>query len=188
MSAKISGAVWELDLPREEKYVLLCLADHADHEGHNVYPSIARIAWKTDYSERRVQQLMRRLEERRILLRIQAGAGRGNTTLYRIDLDAAVFKEPYKKGAKISPFLVGKGEIPQARKGEAGHGKGEIPQPKRCNPVHPNLEPSEESKSENQSLNPAPCGRCGGSGQRKSLCTPGKIVICECRTEQVTAG
>ncbi len=63
MSAKICGLVWKLDLPREEKYVLLCLGDHSDHDGNNVFPSIGLVAWKTDYSERRIQELMRRLYE-----------------------------------------------------------------------------------------------------------------------------
>ncbi len=33
MSGKISGMVWDADLPRNLKYVLLAYADHADHEG-----------------------------------------------------------------------------------------------------------------------------------------------------------
>lgn len=124
MSAKISGCVWELDLPREEKYVLLCFADHADHEGNNVYPSVGLIAWKTGYSERRVQELMRGLEERHLLVKVNAGTGRGNTTLYRIDIDAGTIRERQKKGAKISPFI----QRVEPR-------KGEIPQPKRVRPV-----------------------------------------------------
>jgi len=131
MSAKIFGLVWELELPREEKYVLLCLADHADHDGNNVYPSIGLIAWKTDYSERRIQELMRRLEHRKLLLRVGEQIGRGKTTVYRIDLAAGTFKEARGKGAKISPFYSrsenGKGEIPQGERVRAVAQKGEIP-------------------------------------------------------------
>ncbi len=130
MSAKISGLVWELELPREEKYVLLCLADHADHDGNNVYPSIGLIAWKTDYSERRVQELMRKLEHRQLLVKVEERFGRGNTILYRINLDAGTLKESRGKGARISPFLrqqnSGKGEIPQAERVRPIAQKGEL--------------------------------------------------------------
>jgi Helix-turn-helix domain len=130
MSAKIFGLVWELELPREEKYVLLCLADHADHDGNNVYPSIGLIAWKTDYSERRIQELMRRLQHKGLLVKVEEQIGRGHTVKYRIDLQAGTFKERRTKGAKISPipqpndFI--KGEIPQGQKGAAGRVKGEL--------------------------------------------------------------
>ena len=130
MSAKISGLVWELQLPREEKYVLLCLADHADHEGNNVYPSIGLIAWKSDYSERRVQELMRRLERRGLLVKVDEHFGRGKTIKYRIDLSAGTFREPRKKGAKISPISaqgkIGKGEIPQGKRVRGSVVKGEL--------------------------------------------------------------
>ena len=33
MSIKAMAVVWEAELPRPEKFVLLALADHADHEG-----------------------------------------------------------------------------------------------------------------------------------------------------------
>ena len=130
MSAKIFGLVWELELPREEKYVLLCLADHADHDGNNVYPSIGLVAWKTDYSERRIQELMRRLERRRLLVKVEEQFGRGHTVKYRIDLQAGTFKERRTKGAKISPIPqpgdLEKGEIPQGQKGATGRVKGEL--------------------------------------------------------------
>ncbi|SRR5713101_1800510 len=130
MSAKISGLVWELELPREEKYVLLCLADHAKHDGTDVYPSVGLIAWKTDYSERRIQELMRCLERRGLLVKVKAQFGRGRTTVYRINLETGTFKEPRTKGAKISPIPgqdnFYKGEIPQGQKGATGRLKGEI--------------------------------------------------------------
>jgi hypothetical protein len=124
LSAKIFGLVWELQLPREEKYVLLALADHADHDGNNVFPSIALVAWKTDYSERRIQELMRRLENKGLLVKVEERFGRGHTVKYRIDLASGTFREPLRKGAKISPIP----ESPNLR-------KGEIPQAERVRPV-----------------------------------------------------
>jgi hypothetical protein len=63
MSVKMMGLVWDADLPRDEKFILLAYADHADHDGHNIYPSIATIARKTGYSERSVQVITRKLQE-----------------------------------------------------------------------------------------------------------------------------
>jgi hypothetical protein len=130
MSAKISGLVWDLDLPREEKYVLLCLSDHADHDGNNVFPSVGLVAWKTGYSERRIQQLMRILEHRGLLPRVDEQFGRGKTVRYRINLDSGVFRERPKKGAKISPFSpqsrLQRGEISQADRVQRAALKGEL--------------------------------------------------------------
>jgi len=130
MSAKIFGLVWELALPREEKFVLLALADHADHEGNNVFPSVALVAWKTDYPERRVQELMRRLERQGLLVKVEERFGRGQTVKYRIDLQAGTFREPLKKGAKISPIQpslnLRKGEISQVQRVRPVAQKGEL--------------------------------------------------------------
>lgn len=67
MSGKISGIVWEADLPQNEKYVLLAYADHADHEGLGVFPSVGLIAWKTGYSERNIPRIKNKLIKKKIL-------------------------------------------------------------------------------------------------------------------------
>jgi hypothetical protein len=36
MSAKQTGLVWELNLPHNEAWVLMAMADHADHEGRDL--------------------------------------------------------------------------------------------------------------------------------------------------------
>jgi hypothetical protein len=105
MSAKIFGLAWELELPHAEKFVLLALADHADHDGNNVFPSIALVAWKTEYSERQVQRVMKKLEARGLLVREQdGGLGPRSTTRYRINLDVGKFRERPNKGDKMSPL------------------------------------------------------------------------------------
>lgn len=89
MSGKVSGQVWECDLPRPEKYVLLALADHADHDGEGVKPGIELVAWKTQYDIRQVQRLVRSLEAMGALVPVEfERGGRGKVTLYRIDLSA----------------------------------------------------------------------------------------------------
>ena len=53
--------VWELDLPTSEKMVLLVIADHADDEGRNAWPSVSTIARKASVSERQAQRLIKQL-------------------------------------------------------------------------------------------------------------------------------
>lgn len=95
MSAQATGRVWQLDLPHAEKYVLLALADHADHLGDNIYPSIGLVAWKAGYSGRQVQRIIGRLIERSILIPVEARAGR--PLVYRMDLEAGPVKAPYER-------------------------------------------------------------------------------------------
>jgi hypothetical protein len=87
MSAKITGEVWELDLSHPQKWVLMAMADHADHDGGNVFPSVGLIAWKCGYSERQVQRIRRELEALGVLVLEAAPAG--ERRVYRIDLAAA---------------------------------------------------------------------------------------------------
>ncbi len=57
MSVKVMGHVWDLKLPANKKFVLLAYADHADHDGLNIYPATDSIAAKTGYSRRQVQRI-----------------------------------------------------------------------------------------------------------------------------------
>ncbi len=63
MSVKVMGLVWDLtEVSREEKYILLAYADHADHDGGSIFPKVSTIAKKTGYSNRSVQRITRKLE------------------------------------------------------------------------------------------------------------------------------
>lgn len=86
------GEVWGLTLPREQKYVLIALADHADHEGNHVYPSVGLVAWKTDYSERQIRRILEELEK--VAAIIPTDRQQGLVTEYRIDLSQIPRKEP----------------------------------------------------------------------------------------------
>jgi len=57
MSVKAMAWVWDQDIPRDEKFLLLAYADHADHEGNNIFPAIDTIVKKTGYSRRSVQRI-----------------------------------------------------------------------------------------------------------------------------------
>jgi len=93
MSGKIMGKVWDLDLPHNQLLVLLSLADHADHEGKNVFPSLGLTSWKTGYSEQQVRRVLRDLEKAKILLVVERKAGK--RTVYQIDLSAGKLKPEY---------------------------------------------------------------------------------------------
>ncbi len=85
------GEVWGLALPREQKYVLIALADHADHEGCHVFPSVGLVAWKTDYSDRQIRRILEELE--RIGAIVPTNRQQGQVTEYRIDLARIARKE-----------------------------------------------------------------------------------------------
>lgn len=100
MSIKVMSMVWDADLPRNQKMILLAYADHADDEGQDVYPSVGRTAWKTGYSERAVQQITRELEEVGVLIR--EGKGPRGTNRFAINLNQLP-KRPEYGGEKIAP-------------------------------------------------------------------------------------
>ncbi len=104
MSVKIMGQVWELDVPHAQMLVLLALADHADHEGGNIYPSINLVAWKTGYSERQVQRIIGGLVRDGLLIKAADATSRRPTT-YQMNLLRAPRKAPYTVSTpdKLSP-------------------------------------------------------------------------------------
>jgi Helix-turn-helix domain len=95
MSDKAKGHVWELDLPHNEKWVLLAMADHADHNGRNIYPGHALTAYKTDYSENTVIRLVRKLRERGILVLADPARRPSPSNPYHIDWERCTFKPPF---------------------------------------------------------------------------------------------
>ena len=69
--------VWDIDLPTSEKMVLLVIADHADDEGTNSWPSMATIARKASISSRQAQRLIKSLSDAGLLsVEDQAGGHR----------------------------------------------------------------------------------------------------------------
>lgn len=102
MSGKISGAVWDMALPKEEKYILLAYADKADHEGYGVFPSYGLVAWMTGYTRRHVMRVVAKLEEQKIMVIVKSG-GKGkhgtpdSVNEWRIDIDAAPKSKPRRK-------------------------------------------------------------------------------------------
>jgi hypothetical protein len=105
MSSRISGAIWELDLPHEQMLVLHAIADHADHWGRHVRAEIAEIAWKTGYSRRQIIRVISDLENNNLLTLTQKGGGRGQINEWDINMENGVKKSPFiRKCDKMSPF------------------------------------------------------------------------------------
>lgn len=62
MSIRLVSKIWEHDIQGSHRDVLLILADHADHDTHEAWPTVATIAWKAGISERQTQYCLRALE------------------------------------------------------------------------------------------------------------------------------
>ncbi len=113
MSVHVSSLVWRAPLAGNEKLVLLKLADCADDEGGNAYPSVARVARECGVSRRTVQTILKRFVSRGLLIvEAYATGGRGKPTRYQIDLervqhDCTVSHET--KGAETAPYPETKG-------------------------------------------------------------------------------
>jgi len=84
MSVKIIAGVWELNLPLNQKLVLLAMADDADDE-NRCYLSVPRIAWKTGLSDRQVQRIQRKLRAAGLIVLLNYGqGGRGKAAVYQL--------------------------------------------------------------------------------------------------------
>ncbi len=145
MSVKIMGLVWDADLPRNEKYILLAYADHADHEGESIYPSVSRTAWKTGYEERMVQRITKQLVKSGILVR--DGKGKRGTNRYRIDLQKLPTRPMYNPsdnivGGKMSPLdsLEGAKCHPQNVQNVTPRGGKMSPESSSNHPIKPSIE------------------------------------------------
>lgn len=112
MSVKIMGLVWDLDLPANEKFVLLAYADHANHDGSNIYPAVDSIARKCGYTGRNIQLITRSLEAKGLL--IADGKGRQGTNKWRFggEIFSPVNISGVKSATKGGEIATGKGVNP----------------------------------------------------------------------------
>lgn len=98
MSIRQQSKVWMLDLPRNERDVLVILADFADDEGRGARPSIRRIAWTVGISEREVMRCLQWLRDpSRKIIEITKEAGFHKPNVYRLFLERA----PQKKALEL---------------------------------------------------------------------------------------
>lgn len=106
MSVKIMALVFDSRLERDKKFIALAYADHADHDGQNMYPAIATISRKTGYSERQVQRVLAQLICDGILYR--TGYGPAMTYRYAFNLHKLA---AYGGGDILTPPSENRGDI-----------------------------------------------------------------------------
>lgn len=110
MSVKIMGQVWELDLPYKKLWTLMAMADHADHEGKNVFPALPFVAWKTGYSLSSIKRIVKELKADGILK--PYSQTRGGVVKYEIDLSHVPRKAEYEAPESGRPL----GNSPKSEK------------------------------------------------------------------------
>ena len=96
MSAKHMGLVFELDLPHEEAWILMALANHAEKDGTNAYPSVARLQHETGFSLRKVTAALGRLETAGIIECAERNAATGRSNVWTLHLDRAPRKPAFQ--------------------------------------------------------------------------------------------
>jgi hypothetical protein len=106
MSVKQMGMVWDLDLPANKKFVLLAYADHADDEGGSVFPSLARVAYKTGYSRDQVRRISKELREANLMMLVEK-ATHNRPAEYKLTLERGSILPP------LTPRGVGANDPPQ---------------------------------------------------------------------------
>ncbi len=85
MAVNVMGAIWETSLPTNPKMILLRLADAADPDGSNSYPSIGALAHYTGLSRTTVKSYLSQFREEGLLVSTgSVKGGRGRMTNYTV--------------------------------------------------------------------------------------------------------
>lgn len=99
--------VWEIELPPGEKLVLLALADQANDDGRNCWPSVETICHRSGQGERTVRRALQSLESKGILTRNHR---EGTSTQYHVHpcqigtpAETAPLPKTTKTPAKLAP-------------------------------------------------------------------------------------
>jgi hypothetical protein len=116
MSGKVSGMVWELNIPHGHAWVLMSLADHAEHDGTQVFPGNGLTAWKTGYSVSQIKRILRDLIHQYGLIEPVVPGGGASRAEYRICIENF---EGWKK--EPMPSRGGQASNQNANKTNRGH-------------------------------------------------------------------
>jgi hypothetical protein len=147
MSGKATGMAWELDIPHNQQFVLLAMADHADHNGGSIYPGTTELAWKTGYSERQVRRIIKQLRDAKILDLIAERYGKYKTNCYRIVWANAKKKQPCIREDILTPDILTPDKMPVDKSGTWADIQMS---------GNPSVYPSEDSLSEIDEVTPKP--------------------------------
>lgn len=143
MSVRVMSWVWDhSQAGGTDRLVLLAIADSADHDGTNAWPSVATIARKCQVSERTVQRSIRALVDLGEL-RVQAQAGGTGKmrddrrpNLYTVPMDGVTERRPEEPD----------GVTPSTERGDTQRANGATP----LSP-NPSLDPSEDPSEDTSS-------------------------------------
>lgn len=117
------------DLSPGDMLVALVLADHANAEGGNAYPSLSRMAQMTRMDERSVRRSLRRLTELGVI-RVVREATNKHPTVYQF---------PAFRGDTMSPQGISRGDIHDTLGGTLCPSRGGVLSPKPS--IEPSIEP-----------------------------------------------
>lgn len=101
MSYQETNRVYERQMSRPKRTVMLAYADKTPERG-KTYPSVATVAWMTDYDPRQVQRIKRQLEADGALVEI-APASHHRTPVYELHPEVYPLKSPGRDD-KMSPL------------------------------------------------------------------------------------
>lgn len=91
MSIKVMNAVWaNAECSGSELLILLALADFADDNGENIYPSMQTLARKSRMSDKQARRVVQNLVKLKLIEIVEAGGwqrGRNRANSYRILLE-----------------------------------------------------------------------------------------------------
>lgn len=109
-----------------QQAILLALADHGQDDGSRIYPSYARVAWKSGYSRRQVKRLVLGLIKLGAIQKIRRGGPRAGTNSYRLNLDAFPLKKPLEGSDILTPPTVSEVVSPRPPGGDKTGRGGDI--------------------------------------------------------------
>jgi len=124
MSVRVMSRVWQLRreaLGATEKLVLLKLADCADDDGANAFPSVRTLAEQCCMSVRATQYVLHRLRDAGLIeVQEEAQPGAYRPTTYRVVLGTRGAEAAPLRGAPSAP------DSPASRAGERGAGRAPL--------------------------------------------------------------
>jgi len=170
MSVTAMAWVWRQNLTPASKIVLLAIADHADDDGANAYPSKSTLALKTGYSERQVIRIVNELtdggwlvEERRNVAGIPA------------DRMPKVYRIVMVRGDNLSPRLPLDGVTSGALRGDIRDVDGVTPMSPKPS-IEPSLEPTPSAAKRIDPLWDAVIDVCGLAGSALTKSERGRVA------------
>jgi Helix-turn-helix domain len=154
MSVKLMAMVFD-DYPGPplEKLTALAVADHADHDGGRIWPTVAALVAKTGHSERTIQRHLRQMEQRGWLELVKASNGRGSRSEYRIPIELlkGVTQTPFVTQERVTqqtPFTGTKGVNGDTEGCQRRHGRVSTETNIVCeSPTEPSTEPPTPAQS-----------------------------------------